>query len=130
MTSAIPLPAGGRRLLRLVIRHLSGSRATEVEVIPFGPHRELILGRAPSAAVRFGTAEAGEVGRFHARLEEDATHPGRFLVTDLQSRNGTYLNGRQIVEPTPLRGGDILRLGLQGPEIEIHIEQLATVAVN
>jgi hypothetical protein len=37
----------------LIFRHISGTRATEVDVVAIGAHRELILGRAPSAAVRF-----------------------------------------------------------------------------
>ena len=46
------------------------------------------------------------VSREHARilLENDG-----YYVEDLKSRNGTFLNGRQITEKTLLREGDLLR---------------------
>ena len=55
-------------MIRITRSHLSGSRATEIEVVPVGPHAELILGRAASAAVRFDPRLDGGVGRYHARL--------------------------------------------------------------
>ncbi|MBK9303858.1 MAG: tetratricopeptide repeat protein [bacterium] len=103
--------------LQIVIRHLTGSRATHVDVVPLGAHRELILGRARSAAVRFAPRLDDAVGRYHARIEPD-TEPGRFLVTDLGSRNGTLLNGLPVTGPTALRSGDVLQLGVGGPRLE------------
>ena len=91
-------------VVQVIFRHLTGSRATHVDVVPLGAHRELILGRARSAAVRFAPRLDDAVGRYHARIEPDA-EPGRFLVTDLGSRNGTLLNGRLVVEPTALSLG-------------------------
>lgn len=46
--------------------------------------------------------------RDHARIE---FVEGRFLITDLDSRNGTFVNGAQLVRPRPLRSGDRLRIG-------------------
>ena len=40
-------------MVRMIFRHITGARATEVDVVQLGAHRELVLGRAPSAAVRF-----------------------------------------------------------------------------
>lgn len=48
------------------------------------------------------------VSRRHAELRE--TKDG-LLVTDLDSRNGVFVNGHQIGEPTPLSNGDTLELG-------------------
>ena len=55
------------RMVQIIIRHVSGARATEVDVVPVGEHRELIFGRARSAAVRFHPQRDPRVGRFHAR---------------------------------------------------------------
>lgn len=107
-------------MIRITLRHLSGSRATEIEVVPLGPHAELILGRAVTAAVRFDPRQDPAVGRYHARI---APGPGGNLVlSDLGSRNGTWLNGRRVLEPTPVRTGDVLRLGRAGPEMKLTIE--------
>lgn len=114
--------------VQIVFRHLTGSRATHVDVVPLGAHRELILGRARSAAVRFAPRLDDAVGRYHARIEPGA-ESGQFLVTDLGSRNGTLLNGRLLVERTALRSGDILQLGAGGPRLEFLIE-IAPVAAT
>lgn len=50
------------------------------------------------------------VSRAHCLIEFRA---GSWLVSDLESRHGTYLNGSRLnaAEPTPIREGDLLRLG-------------------
>lgn len=64
--------------------------------------------------VRIGRSEEGEivlvdpsVSRTHAVVEADSRGA---IVRDLDSTNGTYLNGRRI-ESEPLRDGDELRFG-------------------
>jgi adenylate cyclase len=52
----------------------------------------------------------GKVSREHTLLQLDATG-GRWLVIDLGSTNGTYLNGRRIARPEPLKDGDAIRIG-------------------
>lgn len=51
------------------------------------------------------------VSRFHAaiRLESDGT----FLLMDLGSSNGTFLNGQRLSRPVVLRNGWIIEIGLQ-----------------
>jgi pSer/pThr/pTyr-binding forkhead associated (FHA) protein len=108
-------------MVRLIVRHLSGARATEVEVVPIGAHQELILGRAPSAAVRFDPRQDPTVGRYHARIVPGSV-PSELLIDDLKSRNGTWLNGFPVSGPTVLRSGDTVRLGATGPELELSID--------
>lgn len=115
-------------MVHFIIRHLSGSRATEVDVIPLGGHRELILGRAPSAAVRFDPRADGLVGRHHARIAWSAAEPPCFEISDLGSRNGTFVNGARILAPTPLIAGDVVRLGADGPELLVSWDVHAGVA--
>ncbi len=50
----------------------------------------------------------GNVSKRHARLHY---RDGRFVVTDLKSTNGTYLNGRKISQPTIVREGDKIYVG-------------------
>ncbi len=107
--------------VQLIFRHLTGSRATQVDVVPLGAHRELILGRAASAAVRFAPRHDAAVGRYHARIEP-GDEPGRFRLSDLGSRNGTLLNGKPVTGPVELRSGDILQLGADGPRLEFLVE--------
>ncbi|MEO5798921.1 MAG: FHA domain-containing protein [Gemmatimonadales bacterium] len=109
-------------LVQITFRHISGSRATEVDVVRLGAHRELILGRAHSSAVRFDLHHDGVVGRQHARIAPSLDQPTTLMLSDLGSRNGTLLNGQRISIPAALHSGDVVRLGLTGPEVELVIE--------
>ena len=50
----------------------------------------------------------GNVSKRHARL---MFRDGRFIVTDLKSTNGTYVNGRKIGQATVVREGDKIYVG-------------------
>ena len=117
-------------MVRVIFRHLSGARATEVDIITVGAHRELILGRASSAAVRFDARRDNSVGRQHARILCDDAEPTRFSLADLGSRNGTYVNGLRVGEVVLLKRGDVVRLGASGPEIELDWELQSPFAVT
>jgi serine protease Do len=104
-----------------MFRHLSGARATEVDIVPLGAHRELILGRAQSAAVRFAEVDTA-VGRHHARIVPRDDGRVGFIIMDVGSRNGTFLNGERITGVVDLCPGDIVQLGDRGPQIEIAFE--------
>ena len=109
-------------MVRMIFRHISGTRATEIDVVAIGPHRELVLGRASSAAVRFDPRGDSQVGRHHARIICDATAEAMFMLVDLGSRNGTYVNGFRIDSAVPLGPGDVVRLGARGPEVAVAWE--------
>ena len=112
-------------MVQIIIRHVTGARATEVDVVPMGEHRELIFGRARSAAVRFHPQQDPLVGRFHARVVPTGEPRGGFLISDLGSRNGTYLNGQRIDDAVTIRHGDRVSFGKEGPEVEFQVEGMA-----
>ena len=62
------------------------------------------LGRAPRADF---VVDAALVSRLHCRLSAGAAE---IEATDLQSTNGTYVNGERVTRAT-LRDGDRLRVG-------------------
>jgi hypothetical protein len=93
--------AGGAGQLALM--WLSGPRTGEEFVLP--ADHPTICGRSRDADVRI---EDDLVSRRHTRI-----YPadGQYLVEDLGSKNGTFLNGEKVTRPTPLRPGDYLRIG-------------------
>ncbi len=65
-----------------------------------------LIGRAQEAHLRI--LDDG-VSRNHARLKFDTG--GNLYLCDLDSRNGTYVNGKKIIEPTQLQAGDKVQIG-------------------
>jgi hypothetical protein len=49
------------------------------------------------------------VGRHHLQLIQDDR--GNYLAVDLNSANGTYVNGNKIAGQVPLNPNDIIRIG-------------------
>jgi DNA-binding winged helix-turn-helix (wHTH) protein len=71
---------------------------------PLAPGAQTI-GRDANAAVRF---DALSISRAHARITcGDASA----LLEDLQSKNGTWVNGKKVAGQVPLTDGDEVRLG-------------------
>lgn len=115
---------------RIVLRHLSGSKANQVEEFPLNHIQELILGRDPSSTVKYDPDRDDLVGRQHARIEQDGTDPTQFTITDLNSRNGTYVNKQRIVGSTKIAPGDLIQLGPGGPEVQFDLEPRPQSAVR
>ena len=83
---------------RVVLRHLSGSKANQVEEFPLNHFKELTFGREPSCSVKYDPDRDDLVGRKHAKITQDPADPHQFVVTDLNSRNGTFVNRQKIMD--------------------------------
>ena len=81
---------------------------------------ETILGRASSDFL----SHDDEVSRRHAALRATS---GGLEVEDLGSANGTFVNDRRIEGPISLTSGDVVRVGRTSLEVEIVVEERATV---
>lgn len=67
---------------------------------------EVVIGRRQGQATLV-FSDRSMSGR-HARI---ATARGRFLLADLNSTNGTFLNGVKVSEPVELNDGDRIKMG-------------------
>lgn len=65
----------------------------------------IVLGRNPSCQV---VINFPNVSGHHAQLNWDGH---QFVVQDLGSTNGTFVNGYRLTEPVQFRPGDVLSLG-------------------
>ena len=74
------------------------------------------LGRDPAATIVFAGDDATGVSARHAELRWT---DGAWRVVDLESRNGTYLNGRRLTTAAPLAAGDVIGLGEHGPKLTV-----------
>jgi len=50
-----------------------------------------------------------QVSRYHAQIRRTDSH---YVLEDLGSKNGTYVNGRQVTEPYTLQDGDEIQIAL------------------
>lgn len=97
-------PRRGRPRARLTIVHPRElARSIELGEVP------LVLGRQPGAANAL-RVEHQTVSREHLDLRWDTSN-SNFVVRDLASRNGSYLDGNLLAQPTALRDNAVLRLG-------------------
>jgi len=78
---------------------------------PEGRHRfamvgeEIIIGRAPSCDIAINHKS---ISRRHVRIA--ILGDGKFTCEDLGSQNGTRINGRRTVGPTPFQVGEIVQM--------------------
>ena len=66
---------------------------------------EFTIGRDVKNSI---VVDVDNVSRRHARI---SMKTGKYFVADLGSTNGTYLNDEEVLEETPLRSGDLVRVG-------------------
>ena len=96
-----------RRDLKPALVFLSG----ELIAVPIPLDREeVIMGRALEADVRVNDTQ---VSRQHAKITAVANstkNAAEYILTDLDSRNGTFLNGRRVRRET-LENGDKISIG-------------------
>jgi pSer/pThr/pTyr-binding forkhead associated (FHA) protein len=68
---------------------------------------QLIIGRDASNSVAINDAE---ISRKHSRLSFQG---GKYVLEDLGSTNGTFVNGQRLAGPVVLKPGDVVSLGEQ-----------------
>jgi class 3 adenylate cyclase len=81
------------------------------------------IGRHPTNTLPLASTE---VSRRHAIVQ--AQDEGEFWLVDLGSANGTYLNGRRLMQATRLRHGDVIRIA--DVELEFATEILSAVNLS
>jgi len=121
--SDTPGTSGDSTVVRKVIlTHKGGSRAGQKDELPVRHHAEITIGRDPSSVVRFAPDTDDLVSRNHAKISQDRSDPSRFLLTDLGSRNGTFVNRQRISHTVAIHVGDVIQLGAGGPELLFDLE--------
>jgi S1-C subfamily serine protease len=102
---------------RLLVEHLSGSRAgtrRELEATP-----RLVLGRHPRCQITFDPHADRTVSARHAEIRGEA---GTFTVVDLESANGTFVDGAPIQRlPLVVDQPVELELGRGGPRVRLTL---------
>lgn len=98
----VPTAGTGRALARTLLLDPQGNQFPVVD--------QMTLGRDPTNTVHL---DQGQVSRQHARIIWQITH---WVIMDLGSANGTFVNGNQVNGSAPLAHGDRLAFG---PVVEL-----------
>src|SRR5437773_340840 len=96
-------------------KFLSGARVGQVETFR---KAYIGLGRHPLSDVRCDAERDLDVSSRHAGI---VRHGASFVLRDLGSTNGTFVNGARISGDVVLAAGDVIGLGRNGPAVEFHI---------
>jgi len=81
---------------------------------------EITLGRSSRNDIVFDPLLDGAVSRTHAVIRRDDN--GRFILEDMESTQGTYVNNHKIEEAVTLSSRDSIVLGIEGPRIHVSFE--------
>ncbi len=100
----------------------SGSKANQTEKFPLENFKEITFGRDDSSLVKWDPDRDDLVSRQHARIVWESGNPAIFTLTDLNSRNGTFVNKTRITGSTRIKHGDIVQFGAGGPEFIFKLE--------
>ena len=106
--------------MKAQFKFLSGARAGQIEAFRKG---YIGLGRHPLSDVRFDAERDLDVSSRHAAIVRKTEG---FVLQDLGSRNGTFVNGKRINADTLLKGGDVIGFGANGPALEFEVVEADT----
>ena len=100
---------------KLRLKVVSGNAAGDMIEV----EDELVIGRQATGVGSL--ANDIEISRSHARIA--GAPDGRFVIEDLGSTNGTYVNGRLIESPTTLEVGDRIEMGASALVVQVSTPQ-------
>jgi len=94
---------------------LGGLRAGQSDTVA---KSYIAIGRHPLSDLRFDAEGDLDVSTRHAQM---MWKDGRYVLRDLESKNGTYVNGTRITGDQPLKNVDVIQFGADGPSVEYHV---------
>ena len=101
--------------MKAQFKFLSGARAGEL--VTFTKHY-IGVGRHPLSDVRFDAERDLDVSSRHASVMRKTEG---FVLQDLNSKNGTFVNGQRVAADVTLRPGDVISFGEKGPALEFQV---------
>jgi S1-C subfamily serine protease len=91
---------------------LSGARAGQTSIFS---QAHIGIGRHPQCELQFDADKDLDVSSRHAQVTLNGS---LYVLRDLGSTNGTYVNGKRLTGEHVLASKDVIRFGLKGPELE------------
>ncbi|WP_140396861.1 trypsin-like peptidase domain-containing protein [Crenothrix polyspora] len=93
---------------KIIIKHVTGSKSNQTDVFEL-PIEEIVFGRSSDCQVAFDAEKDAYVSTRHCKIT--VQNKNQFLLTDLNSSNGTFVNNVKITTPKQLQANDEVQLG-------------------
>jgi serine protease Do len=108
---------------QIIIRHIAGTKINRIDPFPLSDTSEISFGREASSTVRFDSPNDDVVSRKHAvlRVKSNGAAP-TFSIEDLNSSNGTFVNGEKISGTHELLPEDTVEFGKGGPKFTFDVQ--------
>ncbi len=109
--------------MRVVIDHVAGSRAGQRQ--EFAPGARVRFGRHPECEVSFDPNRDIDASSRHAELRSGEAG---WVLVDLGSSNGTYVEGHRVTETTLARDLPVtIEFGPGGPRVRLFVGDDAAI---
>lgn len=99
-----------------------GGRAGAPAVFDLNDTQEIVAGRDEHCAVKYDPDADDLVSRRHMKIVASPGCGSGFMVVDLQSRNGTFVNKQRVTSSACLHHLDHIQLGAGGPELRFELQ--------
>jgi len=106
---------------RIIIRHLNAGKANQTEEFSVKNNLEIMAGREADCKLRYDSDREDLVSRHHAKIIVEKADPIGVAITDMGSRNGTFVNKQRLFSKVRLNSEDIVQLGPGGPEFQFEL---------
>src|SRR5476649_1113517 len=96
---------------QIIIRHIAGAKINRIDPFALADTKEVTFGRDASSTIAFDSPKDDVVSRKHAVLRIKSEGVPSFVIEDLKSSNGTFVNGERISKETELLPEDTVEFG-------------------
>src|SRR5579871_3360570 len=106
--------------MQLTVIHVDGSKKGQTETFQ---QAIVAIGRDPSNQLAFDAFQDTDVSSRHAQF---VVAGDQLMITDLNSKNGTFVNGNKVSGQAPVPDGAIVQFGDKGPKVQVSFRAVAT----
>src|SRR5258708_4422138 len=107
---------------QIIIRHIAGAKINRIDPFALADTTEITFGREAGSTVMFDSPKDDMVSRKHAVLRIKNEAVPSFVIEDLKSSNGTFVNGERITGNRELLPEDAVEFGKGGPKFTFDIQ--------
>jgi len=107
---------------KIIIKYIAGSKINNIDEYGIEQLNQITFGRDPSSNICFDDKLDTVVSRSHAVISIVKGDKVGFVIEDLKSTNGSFLNGKPLTGRSELMPGDTVELGKGGPKFIFDIE--------